>query len=148
MVIDASVLIDMFLTSRPRHCRALKLVQLIKKSGLTVIVPMHAILEVKCAIDNERQTPTHGDLHDGLFTEESPLNCRCVPIDKTFIHEYVDLSVPHIRAGDLPYVLIAKKHKCPLVTEDHGQYDVAKRAGVATYNIDEYLELTSGVNQG
>ena len=68
------------------------------------------------------------------------MEIKYIAIDNAFIKEYLDLSVPFIRAGDLPYVLIAKKHKYPLITEDKHQYKVARQDGVSVYNIAEYLE--------
>ena len=143
MVIDASVLVDMWVTNRTRHSLALKLAHYIKASKRTVTIPMHALLEVKCAIDNERQTPEHGNLRNDLFTEDEPLPVKYIAIDNAFIHKYLDLSVPYIRAGDLPYILIARKHNCPLITEDNQQYKVAKQAGVDAYTINEYLKSVS-----
>jgi len=143
MVIDASVLVDMWVTNRTRHSHAVKLAHYIKVSKKTVTIPMHALLEVKCAIDNERQTPEHGKLCEDLFTENEPLQVKYIPIDNAFIHKYLDPSVPYIRAGDLPYILIAKKHNCPLITEDNQLYKVAKKAGVVAYKINEYLKLIS-----
>ncbi|MCX5644207.1 MAG: PIN domain-containing protein [Phycisphaerae bacterium] len=141
MVIDASVLVDIWVTSRPRHNIAQSLARYIKESRLLVTIPMHALLEVKCAIDNERKTPGQGDLRNNVFTQDDPLRVKYIAIDNAFIHDYLDLCVPYIKAGDLPYVLIAKKHNCPLITEDTKQYNVAQRAGVSAYTIAEYLEV-------
>jgi predicted nucleic acid-binding protein len=143
MVVDASVLVDMWLANRQRHSLALKLAQHIKKSGQSVIIPMYALLEIKCAIDGERRIPRHGNLRNNVFPETDPLKVTPIPIDNTFIQTYLDLSVPYIRAGDLCYILIAKKHGCPLITEDKQQYEVAKQSGVSTYRIAEYLDLIS-----
>ena len=143
MVIDASVLVDMFVANRTRHSLALKLAYHIKASKIAVTIPLHALLEMKCAIDCERKTLGCGNLANDLFSEDEPLRIKYIAIDNAFINKYLDLSVPYIRAGDLPYVLVAKKHNCPLITEDNQQYKVAKQAGVATYKIDEYLKSVS-----
>lgn len=139
MVIDASVLADMFITSRPRHSQAVRLAQLIRETRLTPIVPMHAVLELKSAIDDERRTAGMGELDQDIFTEGAPLAVTQVAIDKKFLHEYYDLAAPFMRAGDLPYVLIAKKHGYVLVTEDRAQYQAAKTFGIGVYTIEEYL---------
>jgi predicted nucleic acid-binding protein len=143
MVVDASVLVDMLITNRQRHPLALKLAQHIKTSGLSVTIPIYAVLEIKCAIDAERRTPGHGNLRSDIFSENDPLKVLTIPIDNAFLQKYLDLSVPYIRTGDLCYILIAKKHGCPLITEDAQQYDVAKKVGVSAYRIAEYLDLIS-----
>ena len=139
ILIDASVLVDIFVKSRPRHQIACRLANYIKKNRINVLIPMHAILELKCAIDNERQSPGKGDLNKDIFHENEPLGISTISIDQPFINSYFDLSVPYIKAGDLPYVLIAKKKKCYLLTEDKKQYKVALSAGVKAFNIEEYL---------
>ena len=141
MVIDASVLIDIWVTSRPRHKIALLLAEHIKKNNIRVVIPMHALLELKCAIDNERNTPGCGELDTNIFTKENPLSIQYVAIDNKFIMNYLNLSVPYIKAGDLPYILIAKKDNYPLITEDKKQYNVASMAGVKVYKVSEYLNL-------
>lgn len=138
IVVDASVLVDIWVKSSSRHQIACKLADHIKKNRIEVIVSMHAILELKCAIDNERKSPGKGDLSSDVFSETEPLQISTIPIDQGFMKNYFDLSVPYIKAGDLPYVLIAKK-KCYVVTEDKHQYKVAVSAGVRTFRIEEYL---------
>lgn len=140
IVLDASVLTDIWVKSRPRHQIACQLAERIKKDRLDVIVPMHAILELKCAIDNERQSPGKGDLSKDIFSETDPLKITTISIDNLFMRNYFDLSVPYMKAGDLPYVLIARKRKCYLVTEDEKQCKAALSAGVAALNIQAYLE--------
>jgi len=101
---------------------------------------MHAILELKSAIDCERLSTNCGPLSTEYFSENSPLEINQVPIDDKFIRNYFDLTVPYIKSGDLLFILVAKKHQYPLITEDKKQYKAAKKAGVATYNIKEYLD--------
>ena len=121
MVIDASVLADMFVASRPRHSQAIRLARLIREKRLMPIIPMHAILELKSAIDDDRRTAGRGELDRDVFTEDAPLAVTQVAIDGKFIREYHNLAAPFMRAGDLPYVLIAKKRGCALITEDRPQ---------------------------
>lgn len=141
VVIDASVLADIWIKSRPRHQIACQLAQRIKKDRIDVIVPMHAILELKCAIDNERQSPGKGDLSRDVFSETDPLEITTISIDQPFIRNYFDLSVPYMKAGDLPYVLIAKKRQCHLVTEDNKQCKAASSAGVIALKIETFLKV-------
>jgi len=48
-------------------------------------------------------------LNKDVFPEGSPFDFFMVPIDSKFISDYLDKSVPYLRAGDLIYVLVAKK---------------------------------------
>jgi|LQYC01.1.fsa_nt_gi predicted nucleic acid-binding protein len=139
IVIDASVLADFWVKSRPRHFLATNLSKYINKTEIEVYIPMHAILEVKSAIDNERQTPGRGILASDVFSDKRPLKLRTIPIDQAFIKDYFDLTIPYIKAGDLPYILIAKKLNCLLITEDNKQYNVAAKTGVPVYTIKEFL---------
>ena len=141
LVVDASVLVDIWVKSRPRHQIANQLASHIKRNNINVIIPMHAILELKCAIDNERQLPGKGDLSNDIFNKNEPLKVTTISIDQPFINNYFDLSIPYIKAGDLPYILIAKKKKCSLLTEDNKQYKIALSAGVNAFKIEEYLKI-------
>lgn len=139
MVIDASVLTDMFLTDSPRHHNALELVKFIQSNNIIVTIPMHAVLELKCAIANVKLNSGSGDL-TAFFSESSPLPINTVPIDNNFFHEYMDITVPYLKAGDLPYILVAKKKNIPLITEDEKQYRVAKQSGVNVFTIKEFID--------
>ena len=140
IILDNSVLSDVFIKSRRRHKEGRRLADHIKKNQIQVTVPMHAIIELKCAIDNERLSPGRREVSK-VFTEESPLKLKTISIDQKFLREYIDLSIPYIKGGDLIYILVAKKHKCPLITEDKTQAKIAKSAGVMVYTIDEYLKV-------
>ena len=142
MILDGSVLADIFIKSQVRHEIGSRLANYIAKNKIQVTIPMHAILEIKGAIDNERLKPGCGEVSQ-VFTEEYPLEVKTIPIDQKFLKEYLDLSIPYIKAGDLIYILIAKKHKCPLITEDKMQARIAKSVGIQTYTIKEFLNRHS-----
>ncbi|MFH1231814.1 MAG: PIN domain-containing protein [Planctomycetota bacterium] len=139
VILDASVLADIFIKSRPRHKTGCLLSDYIKREKTLVTVPYHAILEVKCAIDNERLNPNRGEVSK-VFTEESPLNLNAIPIDKNFLQKYFILNMPYIKTNDLIYILIAKKRKCPLITEDKTQAKIAKSVNVAVYTMKDFLD--------
>lgn len=73
------------------------------------------------------------------ITEKRPLLVNMVPIDDSFLQKYMDTSVPYLKAGDLLFVLIAKKEGLKLITEDVAQYEVARAANVEVYKIQDYL---------
>jgi predicted nucleic acid-binding protein len=142
IILDASVLTDIFVKSKPRHELGRMLSSYIKKNQVRVTIPMHAIIEVKCAIDNERLKPGYGEISSD-FTEEFPLKLKTISIDQKFLREYLDLSIPYLKAGDLIYILIAKKHQCPFITEDKSQIKIAKSVGIEIYTIKEFLNKYS-----
>ena len=72
--------------------------------------------------------------------ERIKLNFKYINIDNKFLHNYLDPSFPYIKASDLIYLLIAKKHKLPLITEDKDQYKVAVQQGIEVYTIKEFIE--------
>lgn len=137
IIIDASVLTDMCLMDRERHTNAVALVKHIQENNIQLTIPMHAILEVKSSIGQERSKPGSGIIDPGFYLKINEI----IPIDNNFINEYMDLSLPHIKAGDLIYILIAKKKNIPLITEDDKQLRVANKSGVAAYKINEFLGM-------
>jgi rRNA-processing protein FCF1 len=62
-----------------------------------------------------------------------------VPIDMAFLDHHPTGDLPHLKAGDLIYLAMAKADKVPLITEDQGLYDKAREAGVAVFKISEYV---------
>jgi predicted nucleic acid-binding protein len=105
IVLDSSVLTDMFVKSRPRHDLGRRLSDYIKKNDIRITIPVHAILEVKSAIDSQRLIPGQGEMSKEFFTEDSPLKLNIISIDQKFLSEYHDLSIPYIKSGDLIFIL-------------------------------------------
>jgi predicted nucleic acid-binding protein len=142
VVVDTSVIVDIFLADRPRHPEARRLGDYLCRSGTVLRVPMHAVLELKWAVSAEigdRIAKKQPIAFNRDIGEQNPLRLDPVPIDQAFITTYFDPAIPQIRAGDYPFVAIAKRERLPLITEDDGQYDAAKRAGVIVLKIAEYL---------
>ena len=136
IVLDASIITDMFIINRPRHVAAVEIIRIVQSKNIEILLPMHAILEIKCAVDNERLKLGNGQ----LSVETPPITFIQIPIDANFISNYLDIKMPYIKAGDLPYILIAKKENCCLITEDKKQYNVSQRAGVLTFSSDEFIK--------
>lgn len=139
VVVDASVLVDMFIETQQRHCLSQQLIKTLKSKNITLFVPMHAAFEVRCAIEKEcEQRP------DDVLSDKGPLKIKHIFLDNRFIENYWDLSIPYIKAGDLPYIMIAKKKDIPLITEDNKQKNVAMKSGVKAFGIKEFLEEMEG----
>jgi predicted nucleic acid-binding protein len=141
IVIDSSVLVDMFVKARPRHAEAYRLREYLYQHKISLREPMHAVLELGSAIRQERrerQLPVKDWWADNV-TQDRPLDLTFVPIDETFLGRYSNPSIPHMRAGDFPFVAIAKCEGLPLITEDTDQRTAALACGVQVFSISEYL---------
>lgn len=135
VVVDACVLTDIFIKTRKRHCLAEQFKNMMTEKNIRPLIPIHAAFEVKSAIENEcLQHPNE------VYNYIDPLKMDHVWLDRKFLEEYWDLSVPYIKAGDRYYILIAKKRNIPLVTEDSTQKKVAVKSGVKAFTIKEFLE--------
>ena len=142
LVLDTSVIVDMFLEARPRHALAVRLAHDILKHGVKIRLPMHALLEIRSAISSEQLARLETGtilFARGVFEEANPLVLDIIPIDEQFITKYNDPAIPSLRAGDFPFVAIAKVEGIPLVTEDNAQQQACKAAGAQVYSIAEYL---------
>ncbi len=81
-------------------------------------------------MQERRERSLVGPLWGGDSTQERSLNVVFVPIDEMFVKTYYDESIPHLRAGDYPFVAIAKRDDLPLITEDKAQRNAAIQTGV------------------
>jgi len=139
IVIDASVLVDIFVTTQQeRHKRSQQLKSFLEKNSFKVKIPMHAWFEVHCAVKNRRRKK----YKDILKIED--IDVTFIYLDDKFLDVYWNPDIPYIKAGDLPYILIAKKDGLPLVTEDTDQKRVAIESGVEAFTIQEFLEEMEG----
>jgi len=137
VVIDTSVLIDIFVKSRERHEVAKELSKSLKHHGFVVLVPFHAIFELIAAIKNEKQG---GRIKfNGQITANMPFKLSALPIDHVFFKKYFNLNLPYLKANDLIYLSLAKGENIPLITEDKRMATAGRGAGVMTYNIKEFL---------
>ena len=135
LVLDTSVLVDIFNQDSGRHPSALKLANHIVNNNYRVTLPYHALFELGSSMKREIAS-LNLNKH---ITEKRPLLVNMVPIDDSFLQKYMDTSVPYLKAGDLLFVLIAKKEGLKLITEDVAQYEVARAANVEVYKIQDYL---------
>ena len=73
VVIDASVLTDIFLANRPRHESAKKLWEKIRASRTTVRIPMHGLFELSTAMKREGIKKPQDFEFNRAISEEDPL---------------------------------------------------------------------------
>ena len=140
LILDTSVIIDIVLESRPRHPEAIKLGDYIKRNGIFITLPTHALFEIHSAMKLERMNPP--TIPSYFFTEDSPLRMKQVYITQEFFEKYFSPDLPYMKAADLIFVSMAKVDGIPLITEDLTQYKKAKEGGVKVYRIKEFLDIS------
>lgn len=139
IVLDTCVLVDMFMSSRPRHRQAIELRSLIRAKSIRVRIPAFAMFEVTHAIRQEKRLSNGVLLSGSEAGEANGLSVELVAIDEAFIQRHLTLDLPETRAGDLVFLALAKGESMPLVTEDIPFRTIAAKAGVSVFGIDEYL---------
>jgi predicted nucleic acid-binding protein len=106
-------------------------------------MPSFALFEISHAIRQEKRL-SNGKLIVGNGAgEENGLSVDLVPVDENFVHKYLDVVLPEMRAGDLTFAALAKGDGLPLVTEDVPLIKAAKAADVQAFTIDEFLAKLS-----
>lgn len=138
---DTSVMVDIVLTSRPRHADGDKLRAYLKANNLRLRFPMHGMFELGAALHNEKIGAKGAKLpFNQNMPEASPLEADPIAVDQAFFAKYFDPGLPYLKGGDLIFVAMAKKDGAVLITEDTKQYDAAKAAGVEVYRIAAFLK--------
>ena len=103
VVLDSCVVVDMFMVTRPRHEQAKRLRFELARAGITARMPSFALFEISHAIRQESRL-SNGMLLDGAESgKENGLSIDLVPIDEAFIHKYLGIPLPELRAGDLTF---------------------------------------------
>jgi hypothetical protein len=141
IVVDTGILLDILLRSRPRHKFAKRIGAYLVDHGIRIKVPMHALFEIKSAMLEEQwdarikgeSIPLNEDI-----SEHTPLNYHPVAIDEGFFRKYFHADITGLKAGDYPFVAMAKGDGLALVTDELPQYAAAKAAGVRVYTGEEY----------
>jgi predicted nucleic acid-binding protein len=140
VVLDTSVLVDIFLTSNPRHAKASGMKRLIASAGLKVRLPAHGMFELAAAMKQQKISANGRALvFNPAISEADPLHIEPVAVDEKFFEDYFSVDLPYLKGGDLIFVALAKGDGIDLVTEDKKQYAAAKQAGVSVFDIEEYI---------
>lgn len=138
LVIDSSVLVDMFVEDEPRHAKALKIANYLVEKGIRPMVPMHQLFELYAAIKNIGLVKGSLNLEKS-FQLANPIAFETVDITEAFLQHYFDPALPYIKAGDLIILSVAKRENANFITEDKKLYKAATNAGVKAYTIDEFI---------
>ena len=145
LVIDTCVLVDMFISTRPRHVRARRLREEIVQKVTPVLIPAFAMFELSHALRQDlRQNEGKFAVCYGLG-HENGLTLELVPTDTDFIKRSLALELPELRAGDLIFAALAKGRGLTLVTEDMALLVGSRASGITALSIQECLEHIFGV---
>lgn len=141
IIIDTSVLVDIFVTTRSRHSDAKELGKYLIDNQLTIRIPWHAVFEFASALESEKIVSSRQRLELWPELDEAtPLVFDPVPIDGDFVMKYYSRDLPYMKAGDSIFVAMARVDGAILITEDSEQYKKAQAVGVDTYRIGEFLD--------
>lgn len=144
VVLDACVMLDMMLATRPRHDSARALADLLVARHVTVHCPATVLVEMFAAAAQEFKAREGVPMPTGrAFADIWPFDFFVIPIDEKFVDQFV---MPHgvipadafPRGGDLPYLFIALTHDMPLITEDRGLRQVADRLKAAGFTLEAW----------
>jgi predicted nucleic acid-binding protein len=140
IIADTSVLVDLFVTEEARHDAAARLADWLVSKDIRLRLPMHAVFEIQAAVKNKQmQSPSQRvEFWNGML-EHNPFWLDLVPIDAAFVGTHIGIDLPYLKGADLIFVSMAKQERAILITEDGTQAEVAKKAGVPTYRVEEFL---------
>lgn len=139
VLVDTCVLVDLMLTTRSRHGTVRSLYQYLSTSGLTILVPAHALFEAKSALMNEKITHDNMLSFNSDLTWRQPLLIRFIAIDGTFLDLYLGEQLPYLKGGDMIFLAIANRHRVPLITADNAILQKGRELGITVYTPAEYL---------
>ena len=141
IIIDASVILDILVASRPGHKFGKLIGVYLIENGVQITAPMHVMFEIKSGLlEAEHDAEANGEsLHlNEDVSESTPLKYNFIPIDNAFFEKCFDMELPHMKAGDYMNVALAKAEGLILLTEDPVQYAAARAAGVTVHNPMEF----------
>ena len=138
-VLDTSALMDILLADRPRHPEGLRLLTYLRATDTVPRIPIFAMFEIASALNQEKRAG-RSEISKAIEGETNGLSIENVPIDEAFFTKYFDSKLPHLRAGDMIFLALAKGDGSPLVTEDRELLAAAKQAGVEAFTITDFLQ--------
>lgn len=142
VVIDTCVLLDMEFNHRPKHERGKQLAGKLAAEKALALVPAHWFFEFLSAVLCEKKRLGTA-LEQGDLKHEFGFPMTLIPLDQSFLEGYLlpemKSRVIDLKSGDMIFSLIALKHQAPLITEDLKLLNEARRNGILSYTIEEYL---------
>ena len=139
VLIDTCVLVDLMVADRPRHTGAIEFYKCVTSLKRRVIIPAHAMFEMRSALTQERMLRNNVQYYTG-FTWKRPLCFQIMPIDLKFLELYQSIPVPDLRGGDMVFYVIAKRNGVEFVTEDNEVLLKGKAEGVPVFSLSEFVD--------
>jgi len=137
LLVDSCVFINALKEDSVHREDCLSFLDTLSRAGTPITMPAHGWFEVWCSL---KRIETIDQQFKGVSINGKwnfPL--ELLHIDDKFIHKYGNIEIPHIKAGDHIYVVVAHVDGRPLITTDNGMAKVAKQLGVSVYSPKEYV---------
>lgn len=124
VTIDASVFVSAFTPSEPGHPASRALLLAIRQSGVSVLLPTLAIVEIAAAIGQGQRRP---DLGYAFALEVGRLpQVTLIGLDERLAQEAADIAARHrLRGSDAVYAAVARRFATMLITLDTEQLERA-----------------------
>ncbi|MCX7855630.1 MAG: PIN domain-containing protein, partial [Anaerolineae bacterium] len=115
VTIDASVFVSAFTPSEPAHPASRALLLAIRQSGVSVLLPTLAIVEIAAAIGRGQRRP---DLGYAFALEVGRLpQVTLIGLDERLAQEAADIAAHHrLRGSDAIYAAVARRFATVLIT--------------------------------
>ena len=138
IVLDTSVLIDIFIETEVRHDNGRKIGQFLIEKNFPVKIPFHALFEISARVKNKRINGLQVVFNSNI-SKDRPLAMDAISIDQKFIDTYLNHDLPYVKGNDLIFLALAKGEEAILITEDTNQYKAAQKAKIEVYTENEFL---------
>lgn len=124
VTIDASVFISAFTPSEPAYAASKAFLHAIRQSGVSILLPTLAIVEIAAAIGRGQRRP---DLGYAFALEVGRLpQVMLIGLDERLAQEAAEIASHHrLRGSDAVYAAVARRFATVLVTWDREQLERA-----------------------
>ena len=141
VVVDTCVLVDFALETAERHPDAVLVFRLLTERRIRIRAPYHAAFEFLATV--RRSVLLDGATqasHSGMADHSLVVAVHTVPINSAFTDHYTTTGLPHLKAGDLIFLALARGDGATLITEDNDLHNKAPLAGVRCFKMRQYIE--------
>lgn len=120
LTVDASVFVSAFTPSEPAHAASKSFLRHTTETGVPILLPTLAIVEIAAAIGRGQDNP---DLGSAFASEVSRLaQVTLIGLDEPLAQEAADIAARHrLRGSDAVYAAVARRFAATLVTLDKEQ---------------------------
>lgn len=150
VVIDACLVIDAFVADAVYHENAVNIIQQCKDLNATMFFPMTGMIEFQRAISRPDVGPRlkrEGKWGPGISMPifKDGISFKYINIDVHFLTEYMDITLPYMKASDYLYLCIAAKECIPLITADDNLLARCQEANIVGIDYKNTTDLTAFV---